>query len=187
LTYALTKAPAEVSLSGADTYQGGTAGETVPFLLQGKQTLTCNGATLANSATMGTYNGIVQFAGSANGATGCSFNGEQLGGYCLLVNTSGTSATPHTIAQNTFTGCGNVTLVVASGFDHVSITGNSFTLDYDCIDIMGAPTDVKISGNTFTGTTTDIICAGAAPGVTGSGNMRGGGSPVCNTCTNCPF
>jgi hypothetical protein len=188
LTYALKKAPGNISLSGADTYQGDVAGETLPFLLQGKQTLTCNGATLASSAAMGTYDGIVQFAGTANGVNGCSFDGKKLGGYCLLVNTSAaSSAAPHTITQSSFTGCANVTVLVGSGFDHVSITSNSFTLDYDCIDVMGSPSDVHISDNTFTGTTTDILCAGTAPGVTGSGNLRGGGTIVCTTCGGCPF
>ena len=159
-----------------------------PSLLSGKQTLSCNGATLANSAAMGTYNGIVQFAGSANAASGCAFNGEKFGGYCLLVNTSAASATtPHTVTGCSFTGCDNVTLVVGSGFDHVSITNNTFTLNYDCIYVMGSPTDVKISNNTFAGTTTDVLCGGADPGVTGSGNQRGGGTIVCNTCGNCPF
>ena len=36
LTYALTKAPGEISLSAADTYQGDVAGETLPFLLSGQ-------------------------------------------------------------------------------------------------------------------------------------------------------
>jgi hypothetical protein len=188
LTYAVGKAPAEISLSAADTYQAGVAGETVPFLLQGKQTLNCNGATLANAASSGTYNGIVQFAGTTNGATGCTFNGEQIGGYCFLVNTSGASTTaPHTITQNTFNNCGGEAIVVGSGFNNVSIANNSFTLDYTCIDVMGTSTGVKITDNTFAGTTTDIMCAVADPGVTGSGNLRGGGATVCKTCGNCPF
>jgi parallel beta-helix repeat protein len=188
LTYAISKAPGEISLSAADTYQGDVAGESLPFLLQGKQTLTCNGATLASSTAMGTYDGIVQFAGTANGVTGCSFNGEKFGGYCLLVNTSAaSSAAPHTITQSTFTGCDNVTIVVGSGFDNVSITNNVFTLDFDCIYVMGSPSDVNVSNNTFVGTTTDVLCGGADPGVTGSGNSRGGGTIVCTTCGNCPF
>ncbi|HSY40017.1 MAG TPA: hypothetical protein VLA79_10835 [Polyangia bacterium] len=188
LTYAISKAPGEISLSAADTYQGDVAGESLPFLLQGKQKLTCNGATLANSTAMGTYDGIVQFAGTANGVTGCTFNGEKFGGYCLLVNTSAASSVaPHTITQSTFTGCDNGTIVVGSGFDHVSITNNSFTLDFDCIDVMGSPSDVNVSNNTFVGTTNDVVCAGADPGVTGSGNTRGGGTIVCTACGNCPF
>jgi len=188
LTYALKKAPAEISLSAADTYQGGVAGEKLPFLLLGQQTLSCNGASLENDADMGTYDGIVQFAGTRNSVTGCNFDGGKWGGYCLVVNASAAnSSAPHVITKSSFTGCDNVTIVVPSGFDHVSITQNSFTLDFACIYLVGTHSDVRIADNTFVGTNTDVMCDDAAPGVTGSGNVRGGGVISCSMCGGCPF
>jgi Right handed beta helix region len=188
LTYALKKAPGEISLSSADTYKGGVAGEKLPFLLLGQQTLSCNGASLENDADMGTYDGIVQFAGTRNAASGCNFDGGKWGGYCLVVNaTAATASAPHVITKNSFTGCDNVTIVVPSGFDHVTITQNSFTLDFACIYPMGAHSDITIANNTFVGTNTDVVCDDAAPGVTGSGNVRGGGAIACSTCGGCPF
>jgi hypothetical protein len=188
LTYALKKSPGEIALAAADTYQGGVAGEKLPFLLLGQQTLSCNGASLLNDADMGTYDGIVQFAGTRNAATGCNFDGGKWGGYCLVVNASGASSSaPHVITKSSFTGCGNVTIVVPSGFDHVTISQNSFTLDFACIYLMGTHSDIRITDNTFVGTNTDVMCDNAAPGVTGSGNVRGGGGIACTMCGGCPF
>ena len=187
LTYALKQAPGEVSLAATDTYQGGVAGEQ-PFLLVGQQTLACNGASVANEANMGTYDGIVQFAGTRNAATSCNFDGGHWGGYCLVVNASAASgAAPHVITNNTFTGCDNVTIAVPGGFDHLHIAQNSFTLNFVAIYLMETHSDIQIVDNTFVGNDTDVICDDAAPGVAGSGNVRGGGTISCSTCGGCPF
>jgi hypothetical protein len=52
---------------------------------------------------------------------------------------------------------------------------------------MGSHADILIADNTFVGTDTDVLCDDAAPGVTGSGNVRGGGTISCTTCGGCPF
>ena len=164
------------------------AGETLPFLLVGQQTLSCNGASLANEADMGTYDGIVQFAGTRNAATNCNFEGGEMGGYCLVVNASAASSdAPHVIANNAFTDCDNVTIAVPDGFNHLHITQNSFTLNFACIYLMGSHSDIQIVDNTFVGNDTDVLCDDAAPGVAGWGNVRGGGAISCSACGGCPF
>jgi parallel beta-helix repeat protein len=188
LTYALAHAPDDVALLAQDTYQGGVAGEALPFLLTGHQTLTCNGAQLQNETTMGTYAGIVQFAGTHNAVTGCNFNGGDQGGYCLIVNASAADLTkPHVVTQSTFTKCDNVTLVVPAGFDGVTISKNTFTLNFASIYLAGAHTNISVVDNTFVGNSKDVMCDDAAPGVTGSGNVRGGGAIACSVCGGCPF
>lgn len=188
LTYALAHAPDDVALLAQDTYQGGVAGEALPFLLTGHQTLTCNGAQLQNETTMGTYAGIVQFAGTHNAVTGCNFNGGDQGGYCLIVNASAADLTkPHVVTQSTFTKCDNVTLVVPAGFNGVTISKNTFTLNFASIYLAGAHTNISVVDNTFVGNSKDVMCDDAAPGVTGSGNVRGGGAIACSVCGGCPF
>ena len=92
LTYALAHAPDAVSLA-QDTYKGGAAGEELPFLLTAQQTLLCNGAQLENDASMGTYDGIVQLAGTRNAVSDCHVDGGHQGGYCLVVNASAVDLT----------------------------------------------------------------------------------------------
>ena len=130
LTYALAHAPDAVSLA-QDTYKGGAAGEELPFLLTAHQSLICNGAQLENDASMGTYDGIVQLAGTRNAVSDCHFDGGHQGGYCLVVNASAVDlAKPHVVTQSTFTKCDNVTLVVPAGFKGVTISNNTFTLNF---------------------------------------------------------
>lgn len=187
LTYALAHAPDEISLA-EDTYKGGVAGEELPFLLTGQQSLKCNGASLQNEANMGTYDGIVQFAGKRNSVTDCRFDGGHWGGYCLVVNASAADAAkPHAVTQSTFTKCDNVTLVVPDGFNGLVISKNTFQLNFASIYFKGTHTGISVVDNTFVGNNSDVMCDTASPGITGSGNVRGGGAITCSTCGNCPF
>ena len=91
------------------------------------------------------------------------------------------------MTQSTFTKCDNVTLVVHAGFNGVTISKNTFTLNFASIYLEGAHTNVSVTDNTFVGNHGDVMCDAATPGVTGSGNVRGGGAITCATCGGCPF
>jgi hypothetical protein len=188
LTYALGQASDQISLSAQDTYQGGVAGETLPFLLTGNQNLLCNGATLTYDLGQSTYDGIVDFAGTRNGMTGCHVDGQNLGGYCLVVNATAAEVTrPHVVTGSTVTGCGNVAIIVPNSFNNVIISSNTFTLDATTVYIRGSHTNVRIVNNIFVGNRADIQCDDTEPGVSGSGNVSDGGDVICSGCGGCPF
>lgn len=188
LTYAIGQASAQISLSAQDTYQGGVAGETLPFLLTGNQSLLCNGATLTYDMGQSTYDGIVDFAGTRNGMTGCLVDGQGLGGYCLVVNATAADVThPHFITGSTVTGCGNIGIIVPNSFNGLIIANNTFTLNAVTVVLKGAHTNVSIVDNTFVANRDDIVCQDIAPGVSGSGNVGDGVDITCFNCGGCPF
>ena len=192
LSYALANATDNINieLAAGDTYQGGVAGETLPFRLTGLQILRCNGATLENAADQGTYDGIVQFSGDSNGVDTCRFEGLAWGGYCLNVNSTGPDGVfPHQVLATTFSNCANVAISIGAGFGGVSISNSTFTMNYVSIYPTGTHAGISIVDNTFAGVGggDDVVCDDAEPGITGSGNVRDGATIMCGVCGGCPF
>jgi hypothetical protein len=190
LTYALNHATGLISLA-TDTYQGGVAGETVPFLLTNVQGIVCDGsgtqATLMAAATSGSYDGVVQLAGEANTVQGCIIDGADEGGYCLVVSSSAATA-PHTVTGCEVTHCANVAVNIAPGVSNVTLASNKFVLNGLSVYWTGDHAADTLTDNTFTAdTNNDVYCDDASPGIVGSGNIRGGGPILCENCAGCPF
>jgi hypothetical protein len=191
LTYALTQATGEIALA-PDTYQGDIAGETLPFLLTGHQSLTCDAfgtkATLHIQPNQGTYDGVVQLAGTGNTVKGCVIDGGAFGGFCAVVSASAAPGSQHTITESRFTNCDNVALQVAPNASNIVISHNEFELGFLSILWNGDHASASITDNTFTANLgNDVYCETPSPGITGSGNVRGGGAILCEGCANCSF
>jgi hypothetical protein len=192
LTYALAHAQGQIVLAYAN-YQGDVAGEALPFLLSGAQQLKCDSgggkAILKAAASAGSYSGVVNLAGTNNVVDGCSIDGNGHGGYCVVLSSSATSpATPHQVTNCEVKNCGNVAVHVDDLTDNVELSQNELTLNGLAILWDGTHTGSTILNNTFTANTGfDVYCATSSPGITGSGNVAGGGSIQCQGCASCAF
>jgi hypothetical protein len=189
LAYALAHSTVGINLNGADTYQGGVDGVTLPIVLTGTQQLDCGGGVLENAAEEGTYEGIVQFAGTQNGVTDCLFEGLGWGGYLLNVNSSGDPRERHVVGDTEFDHAGNVAIWVAPGADNLDIESNIFSMNNVSILAGGSHANLQIAANTFSGGGGgyDVVCDDVEPGITGASNTRDGGAITCGVCGSCPF
>ena len=59
--------------------------------------------------------------------------------------------------------------------------------DFEFSSACTAPDVAALSGRHMAVDNSDVMCDTASPGITGSGNVRGGGAITCSTCGNCPF
>jgi hypothetical protein len=184
ITYALANAPRRIAVA-AGTYSAAT-GETLPFILSGRQGLFCTDATLAGQAPYQNARATAVLTGTANTLSDCTFVGDDRSGACVLVASDGTRA-GHDLEGLDVSHCGDVgvaiegTLVqVADGFFHDSDRGVAWTTNAD-------PTG-ELNDNTFANNAIeDIECTQADDNVTGGGNQDGTDVPTCDGCGMCPF
>jgi hypothetical protein len=178
LTYALGQADGVISLA-ASAYQAPS--ETLPFTLNGAQSLKCNGATLRGAG--GTNGVTVQLSGEHNALDSCIVDGSSAGTICIYVDS--TPTTMHTITACTVTRCGGTGIYVAGGPTTIaSSTVSNVALD----GILWYAQAGTMTNNNFSLNTRDIDCPNSSSGgITGSGNKRAGGAPVCMGCSHCPF
>jgi len=181
LAFALAHSKGSVELLGIDTFPGDVIGEETPYTLTGSQKLICNNAKFTVATGAG-YAGLISIAGIANTVNGCRIDGADNGGYCAVGNTAGT----HTFSKNTLAGCANVAIFVASTVSGISFIDNTFTENFVGIMFEGI-NGATLTNNSMVSSGNDVVCQDASLAVTGSGNVRGGGSVKCLGCANCPF
>jgi hypothetical protein len=130
----------------------------------------------------------VQLAGTGNTVKGCVIDGGAFGGFCAVVSSSAASGSQHTITESRFTDCDNVAIQVAPNASNIVISNNEFELGALSILWNGDHAAASITNNSFTGNfNDDVYCETPSPGITGSGNVRGGGAILCQGCANCAF
>jgi hypothetical protein len=172
------------------------SGETFPIVLKGQQALLCK-FTTTSSATIqgkGLYTGSyvnvsVAFEGTQNALYDCIVNGGGGLGYCVEVNSSGTSTIQsHYISSSNIGNCGGTAVLVDQNFGNLSVVNSTLHDSQLGVFWVGTNAGGSMQNNSFVSNTTDIQCQNADTGVTGSGNHgTTGGNTNCVTCGNCPF
>jgi hypothetical protein len=198
LTYALdaTQGSAREIDLASGTYSAAT-GETLPFVLTGRQKLACALATLegealwASGPAVGDANrATVVLDGTSNTLDHCKIAGDRRStqaGNCVLVATDGAANAPHTITYGDIQACGflgarvnGTQLVVNETSLYNSANGIGWLAGADG----GRPDPTgQLDQDWFSGNTdSDIYCADTDPGVTGATNHI---EDPCVGCSNC--
>jgi hypothetical protein len=191
LSYALLNATGEIVLAPG-TYPGGVPGEADPYYLTGNQTI--RGDDTDVSRVVFTPRGssgwgiAIYLAGTRNGVSHCTFEGP--GGQGLMgirmASEPASVTDPHFVKSNVFRG---LSMHFWGAHGDVKIENNVFReTPNNVIQWDATSTTSTLLNNTFIGNASDVYCTNSpTPGLTGSGNVRGGGKPICYGCANCPF
>lgn len=199
LAFALENATGEIALQTATyTPVGVDGGAAAAFRLQGAQKLLCKHQTagrarLSGKGVFGTVQTVVAMTGGDNALIDCVVDGQgpTVPGYCIDVTASGTAAAPHRVKNTEITNCGNGSAInVEQDISYVVLEGSNIH-DHGGTGIfwIGNTAGGDMTNNVFTNNGTDVQCQTANPGLTGTGNTKGGGGNIatCVGCSKCFF
>ncbi|HEX4447581.1 MAG TPA: DUF1565 domain-containing protein [Polyangiaceae bacterium] len=183
ITYALANAPRRIAVASG-TYSAAT-GETLPFVLTGRQGIFCTNATLAGQARFQGTEATAVLDGTENVLSDCTLVGNDRSGACVIVASDGNRA-GHDLEALDVSRCGDVGVAiegtnvrVADGFFHDSDRG----VAWGATDPTG-----ELMDNTFANDPLDDIeCTAGDGNVTGTGNLDGADVATCDGCNMCPF
>ncbi len=192
LTYALTATQGSArSIDLASGTYSEATGETLPFVLTGRQALYCAQATLEGegpwlpAGSNQTTEATVIVDGTSNTLDHCKIIGDKAldaDGNCVVVATDGLAAAPHDIEGSDIQQCGNVALAIVG--TQVTVGDTSLYDSNNGLEWFGNDPTGKMVDDWFSNQSTDITCDNSDPNVSGMSNANGGGD-FCENCQNC--
>ncbi len=190
VAYALGHARNVIVLAPGE-YSALTPADPPPYVLQGTQSLQGDLSdprlVVIKPVPASSNAAAVQFAGTRNGVDHCLFEGPTGRGLMgIEVDMSPADpALPHLVRQSEFRG---MTWGVLSWKGGVSFDHNTFReAPNGAIEWAAGDAPGSITNNDFIANGRDIACSTTSSLLVGSGNVRGGGSPICSNCAGCPF